>query len=93
LRFDPPPAPQNHFDGRGNRFKGSKVHKNLKFLSSRASYLLQTLISPLIGFVIDRYGFGVFGIAVSVMPLFGLLALRKAISRQIAGKAASAATA
>jgi MFS transporter, ACS family, hexuronate transporter len=49
-------------------------------LSSSASYTLQALISPLIGWVVDRFGFGPVCVIASVLPLLGLWALQVSLS-------------
>lgn len=50
-------------------------------LSTSAAYLLQAIISPLIGIIIDRFGFAPVCIAVSVLPLLGLWGLQLTLAR------------
>lgn len=47
---------------------------------------MQTLVSPLIGLLIDRYGFGAVCVLVSVLPLAGVAVLRTALGKSQAWK-------
>jgi hypothetical protein len=61
-------------------------------LSTSASFALQALVSPVIGYVVDRYGFGVICIAVTVLPILGLLTLQRTLSVRVVKCAAAASS-